>query len=38
MIMITTKDSVKLHVEEEGEGTPILFIHEFGGNHLSWEP
>lgn len=35
---ITTKDGVKLHVEEAGEGTPILFIHEFGGNHASWEP
>ena len=29
---------MKLHVEEAGEGTPILFIHEFGGNHASWEP
>ncbi|MET3911681.1 pimeloyl-ACP methyl ester carboxylesterase [Bradyrhizobium sp. S3.3.6] len=38
MTMITTKDGVKLHVEEAGEGTPILFIHEFGGNHKSWEP
>ncbi|MET4066724.1 pimeloyl-ACP methyl ester carboxylesterase [Bradyrhizobium sp. S3.2.6] len=38
MTMITTKDGVKLHVEEAGEGTPILFIHEFGGNHESWEP
>ncbi len=38
MSMITTKDGVKLHVEEAGEGTPILFIHEFGGNHASWEP
>src|SRR5207245_8992092 len=38
MTMITTKDGVKLYVEEAGEGTPILFIHEFGGNHASWEP
>jgi pimeloyl-ACP methyl ester carboxylesterase len=38
MSMITTKDGVKLYVEEAGEGTPILFIHEFGGNHASWEP
>ena len=38
MTMITTKDGVKLHVEEAGAGTPILFIHEFGGNHASWEP
>lgn len=35
---ITTRDGLKLHVEEAGSGTPILFIHEFGGNHLSWEP
>lgn len=38
MTTITTKDGVKLHVEEAGEGTPILFVHEFGGNHESWEP
>jgi pimeloyl-ACP methyl ester carboxylesterase len=38
MTMISAKDGVKLHVEEAGEGTPILFIHEFGGNHASWEP
>ncbi len=35
---ITTKDGVRLHVEEVGAGVPILFIHEFGGNHGSWEP
>ncbi|MGF3026190.1 alpha/beta fold hydrolase [Methylobacterium aquaticum] len=35
---ITTRDGVQLHVEEAGHGTPILFIHEFGGNHASWEP
>ncbi|TNC10331.1 alpha/beta hydrolase [Methylobacterium terricola] len=35
---ITTTDGVALHVEEAGTGTPILFIHEFGGNHASWEP
>jgi len=35
---VTTKDGISLHVEETGEGTPILFIHEFGGNHGSWEP
>jgi pimeloyl-ACP methyl ester carboxylesterase len=38
MTMITTRDGVKLYLEEAGEGTPILFIHEFGGNHASWEP
>jgi pimeloyl-ACP methyl ester carboxylesterase len=34
-MFITTPDNVKLHVEEAGSGTPILFIHEFGGNHLA---
>ncbi len=38
MTLIKTRDGVNLHVEEAGEGTPILFIHEFGGNHASWEP
>lgn len=37
-MFITTSDNVKLHVEEAGRGTPILFIHEFGGDHLAWEP
>lgn len=35
---VTTPDGIRLHVEEAGTGTPILFIHEFGGNHASWEP
>ncbi len=32
---IVTKDGIGLHVEEAGEGCPILFIHEFGGNHAT---
>lgn len=35
---IETTDGIHLHVEEAGEGLPILFVHEFGGNHESWEP
>jgi len=35
---VRTSDGINLHIEEAGRGTPILFIHEFGGNHLSWEP
>lgn len=31
-------DGVSLHVESTGEGPPILFIHEFAGDHRSWEP
>ncbi len=34
----TTDDGVKLYFEEAGSGTPIVFVHEFGGDHRSWEP
>lgn len=34
----TTSDNVKLHYEETGQGTPIVFVHEFAGDHRSWEP
>src|SRR5512141_2042862 len=33
-----TADNVKLYYEEVGQGTPILFVHEFAGDHRSWEP
>ena len=32
-----TPDKIKLHYEEVGHGTPILFVHEFAGDHRSWE-
>ncbi|RAI02202.1 alpha/beta hydrolase [Acuticoccus sediminis] len=35
---VTARDGTKLYVEEAGAGTPILFIHEFGGNYDAWEP
>ena len=38
MSFATADDGVRLHYEEAGEGTPILFIHEFAGDHRSWEP
>jgi pimeloyl-ACP methyl ester carboxylesterase len=38
MPAIATDDGVTLHVEETGEGEPLLFIHEFAGDHRSWEP
>jgi len=31
-------DGVKLYYEETGSGTPIVFVHEFAGDHRSWEP
>jgi pimeloyl-ACP methyl ester carboxylesterase len=34
----TTDDGVRLHYEETGSGTPLIFVHEFAGDHRSWEP
>jgi pimeloyl-ACP methyl ester carboxylesterase len=36
--MIKTDDGVRLHAQSTGTGTPLLFIHEFAGDHRSWEP
>ena len=38
MSAIVTGDGVTLHAEETGTGEPLLFIHEFAGDHRSWEP
>jgi pimeloyl-ACP methyl ester carboxylesterase len=38
MTFATASDGVKLFYEEAGTGTPIIFVHEFGGSHWSWEP
>jgi pimeloyl-ACP methyl ester carboxylesterase len=38
MPTIRTDDGVNLHVEDTGTGFPILFVHEFAGDHRSWEP
>src|SRR5271163_5054106 len=38
MPSIVTDDGVTLHAEETGSGEPLLFIHEFAGDHRSWEP
>ena len=35
---ITADDGVKLYYEETGTGTPVIFVHEFAGDHRSWEP
>lgn len=37
MPLLTTDDKVKLHYEETGSGTPIVFVHEFAGDCRSWE-
>lgn len=33
-----TSDGVELYYEETGRGSPLLFIHEFAGDHRSWSP
>jgi pimeloyl-ACP methyl ester carboxylesterase len=38
MPRMVTDDGVTLYAEETGEGEPLLFIHEFAGDHRSWEP
>ena len=34
---LTTDDGVKLYYEEAGHGFPIVFVHEFAGDHRSYE-
>jgi pimeloyl-ACP methyl ester carboxylesterase len=38
MPTIVTDDGVALYAESTGTGEPLLFIHEFAGDHRSWEP
>ena len=38
MAFATTSDGIKLYYESAGSGSAIVFVHEFGGNHWSWEP
>ncbi len=38
MPSITTDDGVSLYYEEAGAGVPIVFVHEFAGDHRSYEP
>src|SRR3954451_15397942 len=33
-----TRDKVRIHYEEAGSGTPIIFLHEFAADHTNWEP
>jgi pimeloyl-ACP methyl ester carboxylesterase len=38
MSFAKTSDGINLFYERAGAGTPIIFVHEFGGSHWSWEP
>ena len=33
-----TDDGVKLYYEEAGSGAAVIFVHEYAGDHRSWEP
>ena len=34
----TTDDGVRLFYQEAGTGIPLIFVHEFAGDHRAWEP
>ena len=38
MPFASTRDNVRLHYEEVGRGTPLVFVHEFAGDWRAWEP
>jgi len=38
MPFATSRDNVRLHYEEVGRGTPLVFVHEFAGDWRAWEP
>jgi len=38
MPTIVTDDGVALYAQSTGTGQALLFIHEFAGDHRSWEP
>src|SRR5262245_28574773 len=35
---LTTDDGIRLFYEETGSGIPVVFVHEFAGDHRSYEP
>ena len=35
---LSTDDGIRLYYEEAGSGAPVIFVHEFAGDHRSWEP
>jgi pimeloyl-ACP methyl ester carboxylesterase len=35
---ITARDGTKLYYEEAGEGSPVIFVHEYAGDFRTWEP
>ena len=38
MPYVTADDGTRLFYEAAGKGTPVIFVHEFAGDHRSYEP
>ncbi|KJC48750.1 alpha/beta hydrolase [Bradyrhizobium sp. LTSP885] len=38
MVEVLTEDGIRLYCEEAGSGVPVIFVHEFAGDHRAWEP
>ena len=38
MAFATADDGTRLYYEETGSGSLVVFVHEFAGDHRSWEP
>ncbi len=35
---IIARDGTRLYYEEAGEGTAVVFVHEYAGDYRTWEP
>ncbi len=36
MVGVSTRDGMRLHLEEDGAGVPVLLVHGFTGNSAAW--
>jgi pimeloyl-ACP methyl ester carboxylesterase len=35
---VTSGDGTRIYYEEAGQGTPVVFVHEYAGDWRTWEP
>src|SRR5476649_685190 len=35
---VAAKDGTRLYYEEAGQGSPVIFVHEYAGDFRTWEP
>jgi pimeloyl-ACP methyl ester carboxylesterase len=35
---VSAGDGTRLYYEEAGQGTPVVFVHEYAGDYRTWEP